>query len=82
MDIEWTTVAVRDLRRLAARERQQVISKVEQYAANPAALRNQVKRLANSEFLRLRVANYRVLFTVEVAVMVVERIRHRREAYD
>lgn len=85
LDVQWTTKATRDLRRLDSRPREQVIAKVEQYAANPDALRNQVTRLVGQDYYRLRVGNYRVLFALEhgeVTVMVVERVRHRREAYD
>ena len=83
LGIEWTSKATRDLRRLAAKERGRVIGKVEQFAANPESLRNQVTRLLGSAYLRLRVCDYRVLFTVEertVAIMVVVRVRHRKEA--
>ena len=83
LDIEWTPKATRDLRRLAPLERGRVIEKVEQYAANPESLRNQVARLLESAYFRLRIGDYRVLFTIEetaIAIMVVARVRHRREA--
>ena len=86
LKIEWTTRAVRDLRNLASQERRRVVEKVEQYAADQVSLRYQVTRLVGSAYYRMRVGNYRVLFTIEedgtVAVMVIERVRHRREAYD
>ena len=84
LDVEWTIKAMRDLRRLAPLERRRVIGKVEQYAANPDTLRNQVSRLLDSAYYRLRIGDYRVLFTIEeaaIAIMVAARIRHRREAY-
>lgn len=85
LEVRWKSRAIKSLRRLVPQQREQVIAKVEQYAADPDSLRNQVRRLANSEYLRLRVGSYRVLFTVQhgdIAIMVVERVRHRREAYD
>ncbi len=85
MRIEWTTKAVKDMRRLATRDRERVVAKIERYAADPALLANQVSMLTGSEHRRMRIGNYRVIFIVEsdkIAVMVVLRVRHRREAYD
>ena len=85
MRIEWTAKAVRDMRHLATQDRERVVSKIEQYAADPASLANQVSMLTGSAHRRMRVGSYRVIFTVEndkIAVMVVLRVRHRREAYD
>ena len=84
MRIEWATKAVKDLRRLAARDRERIVAKIEQYATNPEALANQVVSLVGGEYFRMRVGNYRVVFAVErgrVVIMVVLRVRHRREAY-
>ena len=83
--IEWATKAVKDMRRLSAPTRTRIVAKVEQYAADPASLANNVIRLADSRYRRLRVGSYRVLFSVEtnaITVLVVLRVRHRREAYD
>ncbi len=85
MRIAWTTKAVKDMRRLPTRDRERVVAKIERYAAHPASLANQVSMLTGSAHRRMRVGNYRVIFTVEsdkIAVMVVLRVRHRREAYD
>ncbi len=85
MPIEWAIKAVRDMRRLTARNRERIIAKIEQYAKDPASLTNQVMRLTGSEYRRMKVGQYRVIFRVEhdtIAVMIVLRVRHRREAYD
>ena len=85
MCIEWSVRSIKDMRRLSPRNRELVIDKIEQYAENPESLANQVISLVNSDYLRLRVGNYRVIFSVEngaVAILLVQRVRHRREAYD
>ena len=85
MRVEWSVRSIKDMRRLSPGNRELVIAKIEQYAENPAALANQVRSLTNSKYLRLRVGNYRVIFSAEsgaVAIMLVLRVRHRREAYD
>ena len=85
MTIEWGSKAIRDMRRLPARERERIIARIEQYAANPASLARQVVALTGGPYRRLRVGDYRVIFNVEQGrptIMVVLRVRHRREAYD
>ena len=84
MTIEWTPKAIMDMRRLAVQNRERVIAKVEQYAREPASLANQVITLTDGEYRRMRVGNYRVIFSIEyneTTVMVVLRVRHRREVY-
>ena len=89
-EIEWRPRATKDLQRLPSRVRAQVRAKVEQYAAEPASLANQVKRLRGDLRFRLRIGDYRVLFRIDrragrevtVVVMVVVRVAHRSEAYD
>lgn len=83
--VRWATKAVKDMRRLAGPDRQRIVAKVEQYAEDPTSLANNVIQLAGSTYRRLRVGDYRVLFTIErrtTVVIVVLRVRHRREAYD
>ncbi len=58
-----------------------VTEKVAAYAAKPSAFANQVKRLKGSGYLRLRVGDYRVVFTEDGVVMMVIHIGHRREVY-
>ena len=85
MRVEWTVRSIKDMRRLSPRNQELVITKVEQYAEDSMSLANQVIVLANSNHRRLRVGNYRVIFSVEngaVAILLILRVRHRREAYD
>ena len=85
MRIEWSVRSIKDMRRLSPRNRELVIDKIEQYAESPASMANQVISLVNSDYLRLRVGNYRVIFSVEngaVAILLILRVRHRRDAYD
>ena len=85
MTIQWSSRAIRDTRRIAPADRQRIIDRIEQYAADPESLANQVIILATSRYRRLRVGDHRVIFDIErgdPAAMVVLRVRHRREAYD
>ena len=85
MQIEWGIRAIRDMRRLAARDREWIIVKIEQYAENPASLARQVTALTDSDYRRLRVGHHRVIFSTQhgdPSTLIVLRVRHRREAYD
>lgn len=81
--IIWTEEAVRQLPVLPLRgeDRDRIENEFAELAMNPAALRNQVKMLAGSRLLRLRVGDYRVIFTDEGVVLAIIWIGHRREVY-
>ncbi|HSV29137.1 MAG TPA: type II toxin-antitoxin system RelE/ParE family toxin [Candidatus Omnitrophota bacterium] len=85
MQIHYETRAIKDLKAIDQTARDRIVGKIVQYAAAPASQANNVKHLTGSPFYRLRVGDYRVIFSLdgEVAtVMTVIRVRHRREAYD
>ena len=72
------------MRRLAVQDSERIIAKIEQHAEDPASLSKQVTMLTGGKYRRLRVGDYRVIFSVEhgeTATMVILRVRHRREAY-
>jgi mRNA interferase RelE/StbE len=71
------------MRRLDAQNRERIITKIEQYAINPASLARQVIMLTGRQYRRLRVGSYRVIFNIENdRTMIVLRVGHGREAYD
>ena len=86
MQVQILAKAAKDLKVLTPPDRARILKKVEQYAADPTSQANNVKALQGSDLFRLRVGDYRVLFTIAedgtVTVMLVHRVRHRREAYD
>jgi mRNA interferase RelE/StbE len=81
MDVRYTDDALKDLRKIGAVGAGKVQTKVLAYAANPASFVNQVKKLQGIDALRLRVGDYRVLFTEDGVILHVLRIGHRREVY-
>jgi mRNA interferase RelE/StbE len=85
MEILWTSAAEKELRKIPANHRVRIVSKVKQFAANPSTQANNVKPLKGRPESRLRVGDYRVLFSLKdgiVTVLVVHNVRHRSEAYD
>ena len=85
LTIQWSAKSIKDMRRLSLHDRERVIAKIEQYVGDPELLANQAITLTGSRYKRLRAGNHRVIFDVKwgkAAIMLVLRVRHRREAYD
>lgn len=79
--VTYTRTALKELAAIAKVHARLIRAKVEQYATDPAALANQVKKLQGVDVYRLRVGDYRVLFTEDAVVVAVIKIGHRREIY-
>ena len=78
--IEYGPSALDDLDRLVARERAQILRKIERLRHG---LRGNLKRLHQAEAMyRLRMGDYRVLFDVAGGVIVIRRIGNRKDVYD
>lgn len=81
--ITFTSEAVKTLTRMPANTARLIRSKITQYAADPASLANNVKALKGREgYLRLRVGDWRVIFTEDGEVIAIIRIAPRGGAYD
>lgn len=85
MQFQFTRKALKAFTKLDASIQARVYAKIKAYAQDPGAHANVVTPLRGGIGYRLRVGDYRVLFTVDDGppqVMVVYRVAHRREAYD
>ncbi|MFD2181920.1 type II toxin-antitoxin system RelE/ParE family toxin [Rhodoplanes azumiensis] len=69
MLIAYRKSALRALLRMPPSTARSIRSKIEQYAADPASLANNVKRLRGRDGYRLRVGDYRVIFDQDGVVM-------------
>jgi mRNA interferase RelE/StbE len=82
-EITYSRDAVRTLSRLPANASRLIRDKIERYAVDPASLANTVRALkGESGVLRLRVGDWRVLFTEDGKVIAAIRIAPRGSAYD
>jgi mRNA interferase RelE/StbE len=57
-------------------------AKIDLLALNPASLANNIKALRGSPVMRLRVGQYRILYTEDLIILDVLIIGHRKEVYD
>lgn len=70
--VMYTKTAVRSLQAHSNRAKQ-IRTKIDQYAADPASLANNVIQLTGSTAKRLRVASFRVLFIeIETTITVLD----------
>ncbi|MBI4596863.1 MAG: type II toxin-antitoxin system RelE/ParE family toxin [Candidatus Omnitrophica bacterium] len=72
---------LKELRPIPARDTARILSVVETLKDNPR--RHGVEKMAGSEGYRIRIGDYRVLFTIDDVqrLVTVYRIKHRREVY-
>lgn len=80
--VELTKAASRELKKLERPIQVRLIDALEDLANDPRP--DGVKKLSGSDDLwRIRVGNYRVIYTIqdEIVLVTVVRVRHRRDAY-
>lgn len=81
--VEYARDAAKILQRIDQATARRIRDKVRQYADDPASLANNVIVLKGGEGLRrMRVGDWRVIFTEDLVVVLVVRIAPRGGAYD
>jgi mRNA interferase RelE/StbE len=83
MKVVFRRAAEKALQRISADRRRQILSRIKEVAENPNTRNIGVKQLSGSDLFRLRVGNYRVLFTLDESetVLTIELIRPRGDVY-
>lgn len=79
--VTYSATAQKALRKIGPKNANRIASKVAAYADNPASQANNVKALKGSDYMRLRVGSYRVIFTEDMQVLEVLQVGHRKEIY-
>lgn len=81
-EVVYTRAAARALRRLPEHIEALIRSKLAQYASDPAALANNVKALRGlGERYRLRIGDWRAVFTVEADRIIIHDVGPRGSIY-
>ena len=80
--ISYTRQALKALRKMPTDMAQRIIAKIEQYAADPDSLSNNVKALKGREGFRLRVGDWRVIMNDEGVILAVLEIGSRGSVYE
>ena len=79
-EISYQTAALKALARMPYQDAKRVIGKIEQFAADPQSLANNVKALQSRNAIRLRVGDWRVIMENGI-VFDVLAIGNRSEIY-
>jgi len=79
--VTYTRAAIKVLRRMPRDTADRIMVKVDQYAADPASLVNNVTALAGREGIRLRVGDWRIIMD-DGQVLAVLQIGPRGGIYD
>lgn len=80
--IEWKNSAVKELKKVEGKNRSRILQAVGQLSHSPYP--DGCKKLKGSlHTYRIRIGDYRVVYEVESknVVIVIVRVRHRKEAY-
>lgn len=80
--IAYSKSALTTLRRMPNNEAKRIVEKIRQYADDPASLANNVKALKGSDYVRLRVADWRVIMDENGNVLDVLKIGPRGSIYE
>jgi mRNA interferase RelE/StbE len=78
-EIEFTSAAVRQWRKLTAATRAQISLKLKAFAETGVG---DVKALKGAAGMRLRSGDWRVLFTIKANTITIHAVGHRRDIYD
>ena len=80
-EIRFKASAQKALRKIAAQDRERILSKVINLRTNPHP-HGSIK-LTNQEAYRVRQGDYRIIYTVKDQILLIEvvRIGHRRDVY-
>lgn len=81
MEIVLAKPAVKALQRMPKNEAQRIRGKIEQLATQPEALANNIKKLTGIDAYRLRVGDWRVIYTEDGKILSILNIAARGSAY-
>lgn len=79
--ISYSKDALKVLKRMPRPDAQRIRRKIKAYAEDPTAQSNNVKALVGSEYIRLRVGNWRVIMDDQGTVLLVLKVGARGDVY-
>ena len=78
--IEWKENALQNLEKLENLIARRIIKKVGELSENPFS--KDIKRLKGRKDFRLRIGDYRVIFSIEQNTIQILKVGHRNNIYD
>ncbi len=80
LQIEWKENALRNLQKLDITITRRIIKAVEEMQEDPFV--KDVKKLRGCSEYRLRVGDYRVIFSLEKNLITILKVGHRQQIYE
>lgn len=78
--IKWDERALKEMDKLEPIISRRIFKKTDELSGNPFS--KDIKRLKGSDSYRLRVGDYRIIFTIEKDLIIIWKIGHRKNIYD
>ena len=80
--IKWKSSAKKELRKIDRTEISKIINEIEKLSQEPYPS-NHKKLLGTEHIYRIKIGNYRVIYSIENNELIIEiiRVRHRKEVY-
>lgn len=78
-ELKWEKRALQELNKFEGFIARRILKKINKLKENPFS--KDVKRLQNSGYFRLRVGDYRILFTIKEEIIEIWKIGHRKNIY-
>lgn len=79
-NIEWKEHALQNIEKLESSIARRIIKKVEELSENPFS--KDIKKLKGRDDFRLRVGDYRIIFSIEKNIIQILKVGHRKNIYD
>lgn len=81
LEIKFKKQAVKELKRIQPKTRRRILDAIERLAEDPTRKDLDIKSLTGSKYLRVRVGEYRVVFSLDGVIVNIERIAPRGSVY-
>lgn len=81
-EIEWKASAKKELKKIDKVEIPKILNEIEKLSLEPYP-KNHKKILGTEHIFRIKIGNYRVIYSIENGRLLIEiiRVRHRKEVY-
>lgn len=81
-EIQWKASAKKELKKIDKVEIPKILKEIEKLSSEPYPT-NHKKILGTEHIFRIKIGNYRVIYSIENEQLIIEiiRVRHRKEAY-
>lgn len=78
--IEWKEHALQNIEKLESSVSRRIVKKVEELSENPFS--KDIKKLKGSNDFRLRIGDYRVIFSIDNKIIQILKVGHRKNIYN